>query len=74
MTESGRRVPADRLALILAIGDVERPVDEHGEAQAGACAELQHADAALYTVAKRHQPHPGELRQHPGAFGNLPPR
>ena len=50
--------------LILAVGDVERAVDQDGEAQAGAGAELEHADAALDAVAQRHQPHAGELRQH----------
>ena len=49
--------------LIIAVGDVERPVDQHREAQAGAGAEFEHADAALDAVAQRHQPHAGELRQ-----------
>ena len=74
MAEPARRMPADRLALVLAIGDVESAVDQCGEAQAAAGAEFQHADAALDAVAKRHQPHAGELRQHARPFGNLPPR
>ena len=63
MPEAGRRMPADRHAAILAVGDVQRPVDQHGEAQAGAGAEFEQADAALDAVAQRHQPHAGELRQ-----------
>ena len=51
---------------ILAVGDVERAVDQHREPEAGAGAELEHADAALDAVAQRHQPHAGELRQHAG--------
>ena len=71
MPEAGRRIPADRHALVLAVGDVERAVDQRGEAQARAGAELQHADAALDAIAERHQPHAGELRQHAGALGDL---
>ena len=64
-------MPADRLALILAIGDVEGAVDQDGEAQAAAGAEFEHPQAALEPVAQRHQPHAGELRQHAGALGDL---
>ena len=74
MAEAGRRMPADRHAAVLAVGDVERAVDQHREAQAGAGAELQHADAALDAVAERHQPHAGELRQRPGVRGDLAAR
>ena len=33
MAEAGRRMPADRLAAIVAIGDVERAIDEHRKAK-----------------------------------------
>ena len=61
-----RRVPADRHAAIVAIGNVEATVDKDGEAKSGAAAELQHPHAALDAVAQRHEPDPGELGQGTG--------
>src|SRR4051794_21242662 len=74
MAEAGRRVPADGGALELAVRDVERPVDQDGEAQAGAGAELERADAALDAVAERGEAHAGELRQHAGVLADLAAR
>ena len=42
-------MPADCLALEVTVRDIERPVDQRGETKARTGAELQHADAALYT-------------------------
>ncbi len=74
MAEAGRRVPADRGTAIVAIGNVQRPVDEHGEPQARAGSELEHPHAALDAVAQRHQPDARELRQHAGMLRQLPSR
>src|SRR3954447_21151877 len=74
MAEAGRRVPADGGPLVLAVRDVERPVDQDREAQARAGAELEHPDAALDAVAERGQAHAGELREHPGVLANLAAR
>jgi len=49
------------MAPVLAIGDVHRPVDQHGEAQPRAGAEFQYPHAALAPVGEFHQPHAGEL-------------
>ena len=78
MTEAARRVPADGAALVLAIRDIERPVDQDREAQARPGAELEEANAALDTVPERHQTHARELRQTPRvprhlASRHLPP-
>src|SRR5579871_4561314 len=70
--EAGRRMPSDRLAPEVAFRDVERAINEHGEAKAGACAELQDADAALDAVAERHQANARELRERSRMFGKLP--
>ena len=51
---SAGRVPTDGSAVMLAVGNIKRPVDEHGEAQTRACSKFQHADIAFDTVAKRH--------------------
>jgi hypothetical protein len=74
MLEAGRRMPPDRHAAIITIGDVERPVDEHREAQPGAGAELQHANTAFNPVFERHQAHAGELGQRPRKARHIPPR
>src|SRR5579884_2062002 len=74
MLETGRRVPADRHAAILAIGDVEGAIDKRREAQARAGAKLQHSNAALEPVAERHEPDAGELRQRSRAARNVAPR
>ena len=71
MAEARGRVPADRPALVLAVGDVERAVDEDGEAQPGPGAEFEHADAALDPVAERHQAHARELRQRAAMRGDV---
>ncbi len=68
MAEPGRRMPTDRLAAELAIGDVERAIDQHGETQPGAGAKLQHPHASLDAVGEGHQAHAGELRQQAGAL------
>ena len=67
-------MPADRLPLEIAVGDVERPIDQRGETQASAGAEFEHTHAALNAVTERHQADAGELRQQTGPFGDLPPR
>ena len=74
MAEPGRRVPADRLTVELAIGDVERAVDEQREAQARPGAELEHAHAALDAVAEGHKPDAGDLRQRAHPLGYVSPR
>src|ERR1700722_12173433 len=71
MAEAGRRMPADRLATKFAIGDVERAIDQHGEAQSATCAKLQHPYAALDSIRQRHQAHASELRKQAGALVDL---
>src|SRR3569833_2869342 len=66
MLEPGRRVPPNRLPLVLAVANVHRAIDQHGEARAGAGAELEQADAPLDAVLQLHQPHAGKLRQRTG--------
>ena len=73
MAKACRRIPADRAPLVLAIGDVERAIDEHREAKAGAGAEFEHADAALDAIAERHQAHARELRKRAAMRRNIPP-
>ena len=64
MAKPAWRVPADGRTPELAVGDIERAIDEHREPEAGAGPELEHADPALHAVLQRHQPHSGKLRQH----------
>lgn len=63
MFEAGRRIPTDRHAAIVAIGDIEGAVDEHGKAQACPAAEFKHSDSAFDAICKRHEPHAGKLRK-----------
>src|SRR5690606_34566682 len=69
--ETGRRVPADRHAAIVALRYVEAAIDHHREAQAGAGAELQKPHAAFAAVTERHQPDAGKLREGAGARRQL---
>jgi hypothetical protein len=69
MAKAGGRVPADRAAAVLALGDVHRAVDQNGEAQARAGAEFQLPYAALDAVAQGREADAGELRQRTGMFG-----
>ena len=57
-----------RPALVLHLVEVEGAVHEHGEAQAGAGAELQHPHAAGGAVAEREEPHARGL-PHPPRMG-----
>ena len=49
-----------------AVGDIQGAINEHCEPEAGAGAELEHADAPLGAVLQGHQPYAGKLRQHAG--------
>src|SRR5690348_8593114 len=72
MPEAAWRMPTDRLALIVAIGDIEGAVDQGGEAKPRSGAEIEHAHAALDAIAQRHKPDTCELREHAGALGDFP--
>src|SRR3546814_17807777 len=72
MAKARGRVPADRPALVLAIGDVERAVDEDGEAQPGPGPKFEHADAALDPVAQGPPANARELRQRAPLRGDVP--
>ena len=65
------RMPADRQALVVAVGNIHRPVDEHRKAETGAGPELEHTHTALHPVAKRHEAHTGELGQRPAKRRNV---
>ena len=72
MPKSTRRMPSDGLPLEIAIRDVERTIDENGEAQPRTRAKLQHTNIALHAIAERHEPHAGELRKRAATLGDLP--
>jgi hypothetical protein len=67
-------MPAERLAVVFAVADVHRPIDEDGEPQPSAGTKLQHPHAALDPVAERHQPNARELGEHTATFRDLPLR
>lgn len=67
-------MPADRLPLEFAVGDVESAINQRGETQAGAGAEFEQTHAPLDAVGERHETDASELRQRAGPFGNLPAR
>ena len=67
-------MPADGAPFVFALGDVERAIHEHRETQAGAGAELQHANAALDAIGEFNQADAGELRQHARMRGDITAR
>ena len=74
MAEAAWRIPANRLAFELAVGNVESAIDENCEAQPRARAEFEHPHIAFDSVAERHQPHACKLGQGAAPLGDLSTR
>jgi hypothetical protein len=67
-------MPANRLTPVLTIRNVQRAINESGEAKASAGAKLKHSYAALNPVSKRYEADTSNLRKCAHTLGNVAPR